>query len=118
MALTKKFYHKENKTLGFHIIQSFRGQEVSPQKANQIGKELAEKLWGDKYQVIVCTHTNKKNVRNHIVLNSVSFIDGSKYHNSNVEIALLRETNDDICKKYLENGCLMKKNKYLCMLKR
>ena len=41
MTLTKKFYHKENKTLGFHIIQSFKGQEVSPQKANQIGKELA-----------------------------------------------------------------------------
>ena len=33
-------------------------------------------------------------------MNSVSFIDGSKYHNSNVEIALLRETNDDICRKY------------------
>ena len=62
--------------------------------------ELAEELWGDKYQVIVCTHTNKQNVHNHIVLNSVSFINGSKYHNSNVEIALLLETNDDICKKY------------------
>ena len=33
-------------------------------------------------------------------LNSVSFIDGSKYHNSNAEIAFLRETNDDICMKY------------------
>ena len=53
-----------------------------------------------KYQVIVCTHTNKKNIHNHIVLNSVSFIDGSKYHNSNVEIALLRQTNDDICRKH------------------
>ena len=42
MALTKKFYHKENKTLGFHIIQSFKCQEVSSQKANQIGKELAK----------------------------------------------------------------------------
>lgn len=85
---------------GYHIIQSFNGNEISPEKCNKIGIELAEALWGDKYQVIVCTHTNKDNVHNHIVLNSVSFVDGCKYHNSNVEIALLRETNDDICRKY------------------
>ncbi len=100
MMLTKKAFHKEDGRLGYHIIQSFNGNKVSLEKCNKIGIELAEALWGDKYQVIVCTHTNKDNVHNHIVLNSVSFIDRSKYHNSNVEIALLRETNDDICRKY------------------
>lgn len=100
MMLTKKNFHKEDGRLGYHIIQSFNGNEVSPEKCNEIGIELAKQLWGDKYQVLVCTHTNKQNVHNHIVLNSVSFIDGSKYHNSNVEIALLRETNDDLCRKY------------------
>ena len=100
MMLTKKAFHKEDGRLGYHIIQSFNGNEISPEKCNKIGVELAQQLWGDKYQVLVCTHINKKNVHNHIVLNSVSFIDGSKYHNSNVEIALLRETNDDICRKY------------------
>lgn len=100
MALTKKFYHKENKTLGFHIIQSFKGQEISPQKANQIGKELAEELWGDKYQVLVCTHVNKENVHNHLVLNSVSFIDGKKYHNSNADIAFMKDISDRLCEKY------------------
>lgn len=100
MMLTKKTFHKEDGRLGYHIIQSFNGNEISPDKCNKIGIELANQLWGDKYQVIVCTHTNKKNIHNHIVLNSVSFIDGSKYHNSNVEIALLRQTNDDICRKH------------------
>ncbi len=100
MMLTKKAFHKEDGRLGYHIIQSFNGNEISPEKCNKIGVELAQQLWGDKYQVLVCTHINKKNVHNHIVLNSVSFIDGSKYHNSNVEIALLREINDDICRRY------------------
>ena len=68
MALTKKFFHKEGKTLGYHIIQSFKGYEVPTEKANQIGKELAEELWGDKYQVVICTHINKENVHNHIIL--------------------------------------------------
>ena len=85
---------------GYHIIQSFNGNEVSPEKSNQIGIELANQLWGDKYQVLVCTHTNKENVHNHIILNSVSFVDGSKYHNSNLDIALLKQTNDDLCVKY------------------
>lgn len=61
--------------------------------------ELAESLCGDKYQVLVCTHTDKDNVQNHIILNSVSFVDGSKYHNSNIELALVRETNDELWKK-------------------
>ena len=86
MALTKKFFHKEDKTLGYHIIQSFKGNEVSPERANQIGKELAEELWGDKFQVVICTHINKENVHNHLILNSVSFIDGKKYHNVKEEI--------------------------------
>ena len=100
MALTKKFFHKEDKILGYHIIQSFKGNEVSPEEANQIGKELAEELWGDKYQVIICTHINKDNVHNHIILNSVSFIDGNKYHNSKAEIAFMKDASDILCLNY------------------
>ena len=100
MALTKKFFHKEDKTLGYHIIQSFKGNEVSPQQANQIGKELAEELWGDKYQVVICTHINRENVHNHMIVNSVSFIDGYKYHNSKAQIAFLKETSDRLCLNY------------------
>ena len=100
MALTKKFFHKEGKTLGYHIIQSFKGYEVPPEKANQIGKELAEELWGDKYQVVICTHINKRNVHNHIIINSVSFVDGNKYHNSNAEIAFMKEASDRLCLNY------------------
>ena len=100
MALTKKFFHKEGKTLGYHIIQSFKGNEVPSEKANQIGIKLAEELWGDKYQVVICTHINKQNVHNHIILNSVSFIDGKKYHNSNAELAFMKDASDRLCLNY------------------
>ena len=99
MMLTKKNFHKEDGRLGYHIIQSFAGKEVSPEQSNRIGVEFAQSLFGDKYQVLVCTHIDKENVHNHIVLNSVSFVDGLKYHNSNVELAFLREVNDDLCRK-------------------
>lgn len=101
MALTKKFFHKEGNTLGYHIIQSFKGHEVTPEKANQIGKQLAKELWGDKYQIVICTHINKENVHNHIIMNSVSFVDGKKYHNSNAEIAFMKQASDRIC---INNG--------------
>ena len=101
MVLSKKFYQKEDGILGYHIIQSFEGFETSPINANKIGKELAEEMWGDKYQVVICTHINKQNVHNHILINSVSFEDGKKYHNSKTNIALTREISDRLC---LENG--------------
>lgn len=100
MMLIKKSFHKEDGRLGYHFIQSFKGKEVSAGECNDIGIELAQGLWGDKYQVLICTHIDKDNVHNHIILNSVSFVDGSKYHNSNVELALVREINDDLCIKY------------------
>ena len=100
MALTKKFFHKEDNILGYHIIQSFKGNEVSPKLSNQIGKELAEELWGDKYQVVICTHINKENIHNHMIVNSVSFIDGIKYHNSKAQIAFLKEASDRLCLNY------------------
>ena len=100
MMLTKKTFHKEGGRLGYHIIQSFNGKEVSPEKCNSIGVEFAQSLFGDKYQVLVCTHIDKENVHNHIVLNSVSFVDGLKYHNSNAELSFIRETSDELCRKY------------------
>lgn len=100
MSLTKKFFHKENGRQGYHIIQSFNGKEVSPKEANEIGTLLAEELFGDKFQAIICTHINKDNVHNHIVLNSVSFIDGTKYHNSKLDIALIKDKSDELCKEY------------------
>lgn len=61
MMLTKKTFHKEDGRLGYHIIQSFNGKEVSPEKCNSIGVEFAQSLFGDKCQVLVCTHIDKEN---------------------------------------------------------
>lgn len=44
IMLTKKAFHKEDGGLGYHIIQSFNGNEVLPKKCNKIGIELSEEL--------------------------------------------------------------------------
>ena len=100
MRNAKDFWHKTDGILAFHAEQSFKENEVTPEIAHEIGTKLAEKLWGDKYQVVICTHINKQNVHNHIIINSVSFVDGNKYHNSNAEIAFMKEASDRLCLNY------------------
>ena len=100
MKIIKKHYKKENGILAFHSFQSFKEGEVSPELAHQIGIELANKMWGDKFQVVVSTHLNTKHIHNHFVINSVSFIDGKRYYDNRKSYAKLRLLNDTICKEH------------------
>ena len=100
MSIVKKQYNKTNGILGFHAYQSFKGYEVTSDEAHEIGIRLAEELWGDRFQVIVATHTNTKNVHNHFFINSVSFVDGKKYYDNKVNYAIMRRASDDLCKEY------------------
>ena len=100
MNITKQQFNKKGGILGFHAYQSFKGCEVTADEAHEIGIRLAEELWGDKFQVVVTTHTNTKNVHNHFVINSVSFVDGKKYYDNKTNYAIMRQVSDNICKEY------------------
>ena len=60
MEQTKRNAHKEDGVLAFHAYQSFLPGEVTAETAHQIGLELAHQMWGDDFEVLVCTHTDKK----------------------------------------------------------
>lgn len=100
MSITKEQFNKRGGILGFHAYQSFKGCEVTSDEAHEIGVRLAEELWGDRFQVIVTTHTNTKNVHNHFFINSVSFVDGKKYYDNKINYAIMRRTSDELCKEY------------------
>ena len=68
--------------VGYHFIQSFAPGEVTPEQAHRIGMAFAEKLFGGQYEAVIGTHLDKAHLHNHIVVNSVSFVDGRKYHSS------------------------------------
>ena len=111
MSITKQQFNKTGGILGFHAYQSFKGCEVTADEAHEIGIRLAEELWGDKFQVVVTTHTNTKNVHNHFVINAVSFVDGKKYYDNKTNYAIMRKVSDNICKEY-ELQTLEEKNYY------
>lgn len=100
MQDTKIFYHKEDKILAFHAYQSFKDGEVTPELAHKIGVQLANEMWGDRFQVIVTTHLNTNHIHNHFVINSVSFKDGLKYYDNHTNYSIIRHLSDEICKEY------------------
>ena len=102
MQATKQRFGKLGGVVGYHFIQSFAPGEVTPEQAHAIGVEFAQRLFGDRYEVVVGTHLDKAHLHNHVVVNSVSFVDGKKYHSSpgsyyfdvrGISDALCRENN-------------------------
>lgn len=99
MMLTKKQWDKEGGIVAYHGYQSFVVDEVTPEEAHRIGVALAEKLWGDRFEVIVATHLNTKCIHNHFVINSISFKDGLRYYDNKASYALMRRTSDELCRE-------------------
>ena len=111
---TKQLWNKEGGRLAYHGYQSFRAGEVDAETAHKIGVKLAERLWGDRFEVVVATHLNTGHYHNHFCLNSVSFADGYKYHDTKEDIRRMRDTSDDICRRYglsIENKPKIAQNK-------
>ena len=101
MLAVKKRFGKENGTVAYHGYQSFAPGEATPEMAHEIGMKLAARLWGGRYQVIVATHLDKENhLHNHFVLNTVSFVDGIKYHRTKKDYHDMQETSDALCREY------------------
>jgi len=96
----KRFWDKLDGRQCFHGYQSFRAGEVDAETAHAIGVELATKLWGDRFQVVVATHCNTGNYHNHFVLNSVSWLDGYHFDNRPEDYQAMRELSDTLCQEY------------------
>lgn len=97
MMLTKTHYHKKGGILLWHGYQSFKPGEVTPEEAHKIGLELAKKLWGNDYEILVCTHLDTAHIHNHFVINSVSWRTGKKL---DVRWKDMARESDRLCRQY------------------
>lgn len=101
MLAVKKRFGKEGGVVAYHGYQSFAPGEADPLLAHEIGIRLAQKLWGGKYQVLVATHLDKENhLHNHFVLNTVSFVDGIKFHRTEKDYYDMQKESDRLCREY------------------
>ncbi len=57
-------------------------------------------MFGERYEVVIGTHLDKAHLHNHIVINSVSFVDGQKYHSSPESYYNeVRGISDELCRE-------------------
>ena len=100
MMKTKEDYGKKGGVACYHIVQSFRPGEVSPELALQIAKEFAAEHL-DGYEAVIGVHVDREHIHAHTVFNSVRASDGSKYHsNAQSYYGQIRAISDRLCKEH------------------
>ncbi len=94
----KRAVHEgEKPALAYHIVQSFDGY-VSPTFANAIGVDFAKEFLKG-YRVQISTHTNTKNIHNHIIFSCVND-RGERYNDCDTSMAEMRRVSDRICEEH------------------
>ena len=100
---TKKRYaditgrQQENDVIAYHFRQSFRPGEVTPEEANRIGVEFAQRFLKGRHAFIVCTHVDKAHPHNHIIWNSTTQDCSRKFRNFWGSTKAVRNLSDTIC---------------------
>ena len=100
----KNFYSSPNKNgkspvKAFHIIQSFKAEECAADIAHKIGLEWVQTVFGKNFQAVICTHTDRKNIHNHICLCPYD-LDGIKFNSNKKSLERIRKVSDEICRNY------------------
>ena len=101
MKATKRKFGKVDKRQGYHIILSFKEDEVNPDMAFEITRRFVEEYLGKSYEAVYVVHDNTAHVHSHIVFNSVSFVDGKKYRYEKGDWAkYIQPITNKLCQEY------------------
>lgn len=79
MKETKRKYGKLDKRQGYHLVLSFKENEVTPDTAMELTSRFVKEYLGSEYEAVYAVHDNTSHIHAHIVFNSVSFLTGKKY---------------------------------------
>ena len=101
MMDTKKQFGKTDKRQGYHIILSFKEDEVEPDRAFEITQKFVAEYLGDAYEAVFVVHDNTDHVHSHIEFNSVSFVDGKKHRYEKGDWAkYIQPITNKLCQEY------------------
>jgi hypothetical protein len=120
-ALSKRLYaqrtgRKAPGVIAYHIRQSFKPGEITPEEANLVGRELAERFLKGRHAYIVCTHTDRRHIHNHIIFNSTTLDNTAKFNNFFNTSRAVARLSDLICFErnlsVISNPCRGKNTSY------
>ena len=86
--------------IAYQIRQSFKPGEVTPEEANQLGYEFARRFTKGDHAFIVCTHTDKQHIHNHIIWNSTTLDCTRKFRNFWGSTEAVRKLSDLVCMEH------------------
>ena len=86
--------------LARHLIQSFAPGETTPEQAHEIGKQLADEVLGGRFEYVLTTHTDRKQLHNHIIFCDVSFVDYKHSHVNRRWNNRTRRISDRLCEEH------------------
>ena len=91
----------------YHVRQSFRPGEITPEEANRLGVEFAKRFTKGNHGFVVCTHIDKSHIHNHIIWSAVNADCDRKFRNFWGSTRAVRRLSDTIC---IENGLSIVEN--------
>ena len=83
--------------IAYHVRQSFRPGEITPEESNRLGVEFAKRFTKGNHAFVVCTHIDKSHIHNHIIWSSVSLEYDRKFRNFWGSTKAVRRLSDTIC---------------------
>ena len=87
--------------IAYHVRQSFKPGEITPEEANRLGVEFAKRFTKGRHAFVVCTHIDKSHIHNHIIWSAVNLDCDRKFRNFWGSTKAVRRLSDTIC---IENG--------------
>lgn len=101
MEETKKKFGKIDKRQGYHFILSFKEGEIAPEVAFELTGKFVDMYLKQKYEAVYVVHDNTDHIHSHIVINSVSFLDGKKYRYEKGDWAkVIQPITNKLCEEY------------------
>ena len=90
----------KNARIGYHAMVSFSPEDnITPQKALELGKEIFNKYTNGNYQYVLSVHTDQDHIHVHCIFNSVNYNDFKKFHIKDKDLIRLEKITDKVCKE-------------------
>ena len=88
---------QKSDVIAYQVRQSFKPGEVTPEEANRIGYEFAERFLKGKHAFIVATHTDRAHIHNHVIFNSTAMDSTRKFRDFFFSALAVQRLSDLIC---------------------
>lgn len=95
----KELWDKDSGRMYGHYILSFAPNEnITHKECLEFAKELMKQIYPN-HQITFAVHKDKDTVHCHMIINSVSFLDGNKFRQSKKDLERYKELLNQMCKE-------------------